>query len=592
MEQRDLDAIIRGIAPVIKTFVSQSLAGVTERLVALEARPFKNDEESEAKSTLADALDEIVVEQKREWRLEHAKEIAEIRAILADARRENAEARAKLKEECDVFLASSEQRIAAALAQVRDGEAGPQGIPGPPGESIRGERGPAGVGIAGIERDGDSLVVKLDDQRELVLGPLPKGDQGPAGAPVPSIVAGSIDDDGHLVLKMSDGNEIDVGNARGRPGKDGAPGVGVAAVERDGNRLIVVLDDEHRIDVGELPKGDPGESVVGPPGPAGESIKGDPGVGIAAIEREGDNLIVRLDDLSSIDLGQLPRGDIGPEGPPGPASEGPAGRPGVGLRSFRRDGDNVIAILDDEREIDIGPLPKGDRGDSIVGPQGPAGESIRGEKGDPGVGIAAIERSGDRLFFILDDERTFDAGELPRGERGETGPAGRDGVSFVDGFVDRSGALILTRDDGTTREIRDVAGRDGKDGAPGRDGRDGFGFEDISVAYDGQRQFSIQFVRGAETKQFDFEVPVALYRGVFRDGETYRPGDLVTKGGSLWYCDTKTADPPGDGKPGWTLAAKRGRDGRDGKDGERGPPGPEGPRGRDLTQLGPDGARF
>jgi integrin beta 3 len=200
-----------------------------------------------------------------------------------------------------------------------------------------------------------------------------------------------------------------------------------------------------------------------------------------------------------------------------------------------------------------------------------------------------MERDGNRLFFLLDDERRFDIGELPRGEKGEVGPAGRDGTSFVEGFVDRSGSLILMRDDGTTREIKGVAGQDGKDGAPGRDG---LGFDDLAVEHDGARGFKFKFTRNGEEKSFAFAVPAMLYRGIYRDGEHYTRGDVVTLGGSLWHCDEDTAEKPGEGKTAWILAAKRGRDGRDGKDGERGPAGPQGERGRDLTQLGPDGKKW
>lgn len=81
----------------------------------------------------------------------------------------------------------------------------------------------------------------------------------------------------------------------------------------------------------------------------------------------------------------------------------------------------------------------------------------------------------------------------------------------------------------------------------------------------GERSFCITIQRASgatETKSFD--IPVMLYRGVFKSGLDYLPGDTVTWGGSLWHCDTKTQDKPGEtGSAGWTLAAKRGRDGRD-----------------------------
>ncbi|WP_343711193.1 phage gp6-like head-tail connector protein [Kosakonia radicincitans] len=80
-----------------------------------------------------------------------------------------------------------------------------------------------------------------------------------------------------------------------------------------------------------------------------------------------------------------------------------------------------------------------------------------------------------------------------------------------------------------------------------------------------QRRFTLTVNRASgssETRSFD--VPVMLYRGVFKSGSEYQPGDTVTWGGSLWHCDEPTKDKPGEtGSKGWTLAAKRGRDGRD-----------------------------
>jgi hypothetical protein len=69
------------------------------------------------------------------------------------------------------------------------------------------------------------------------------------------------------------------------------------------------------------------------------------------------------------------------------------------------------------------------------------------------------------------------------------------------------------------------AGRDGLDGAPGKDGA-------------GLR-----------------------YLGVHVAGKTYDPGDLVTAGGSAWYCGRTTTTTPGH-SPDWQLMVKRGRDAR------------------------------
>lgn len=58
-----------------------------------------------------------------------------------------------------------------------------------------------------------------------------------------------------------------------------------------------------------------------------------------------------------------------------------------------------------------------------------------------------------------------------------------------------------------------------------------------------------------------FDVPVVIDRGVFKHGNTYKTGDAVTWGGSLWIAQEPTADKPGEpAAKGWRLAVKKGRD--------------------------------
>jgi hypothetical protein len=166
----------------------------------------------------------------------------------------------------------------------------------------------------------------------------------------------------------------------------------------------------------------------------------------------------------------------------------------------------------------------------------------------------------------------------------------------IDGFIDRTGMLVLTRADGTVREAGHVVGRDGQDGKPG------MGFDDLEVSFDGHRTMVFKFARGEKTKEFSFLLPVPLYREVFREGTTYDRGDMVTFGGSIWHCaEPSTITKPGQGNPAWKLAVKHGRDGKDGRSayqvavdaGFRGSEsdwlktlkGPPGPPGKDLRHL-------
>ncbi|BCU51181.1 Carbohydrate binding domain [Citrobacter amalonaticus] len=91
------------------------------------------------------------------------------------------------------------------------------------------------------------------------------------------------------------------------------------------------------------------------------------------------------------------------------------------------------------------------------------------------------------------------------------------------------------------------------------------GVSNVDIKQDNQRKFSISLQRASgaiEVKSFD--IPVTIYRDVFKAGTEYQPGDTVTWGGSMWHCNESTTDKPGEtGSKGWTLAVKKGRDLRD-----------------------------
>jgi integrin beta 3 len=171
------------------------------------------------------------------------------------------------------------------------------------------------------------------------------------------------------------------------------------------------------------------------------------------------------------------------------------------------------------------------------------------------------------------------------GERGEIGKDGRDGIDGKDGLSGKDGRDGVDGKDGERggegpegkpgRDGRDglpgvqgekgLDGINGKDGRDGINGKDGLGVGDFDVAHDGERMFTLRWMNGEKKEERVFVVPCQIYRGVFKEGETYARGDTVTFGGSLWHCNGETADKPGDGAKSWTLAAKRGRDGADGK---------------------------
>ena len=80
-----------------------------------------------------------------------------------------------------------------------------------------------------------------------------------------------------------------------------------------------------------------------------------------------------------------------------------------------------------------------------------------------------------------------------------------------------------------------IPGPAGPPGPPGRDGLDG--------------------------KDGAPGIPGLRYLGVHVAGKPYAVGDVVTHGGSAWYCGHETSDAPG-ASPEWQLMVKRGRDAR------------------------------
>lgn len=130
-------------------------------------------------------------------------------------------------------------------------------------------------------------------------------------------------------------------------------------------------------------------------------------------------------------------------------------------------------------------------------------------------------------------------------------------VSVAGALIDRTGSLVITMSDGSTKSIGPVVG---KDGDPGNDG---LGFDDLDAAYDGEKTITLTFMRGERVKEFAFTMPVVIDRGVYRDGSEYKAGDGVTWGGSFWIAQKDTSAKPDAGDD-WRLSVKRGRDGKNG----------------------------
>jgi hypothetical protein len=159
-----------------------------------------------------------------------------------------------------------------------------------------------------------------------------------------------------------------------------------------------------------------------------------------------------------------------------------------------------------------------------------------------------------------------DGADGRHGEKGADGTDGKDGVGLAGALLDKSGALVVTLTDGSMRELGLVVGRDGVDGAKGDPGRDGLQVTDFDTDLSADGRFLTLILQNDEAKiEHRLQLPTMIYRGGFKEGETYLEGDCVTFGGSLWHCSAETTEKPIEGRDCWQLAARKGRDGKDAK---------------------------
>lgn len=170
------------------------------------------------------------------------------------------------------------------------------------------------------------------------------------------------------------------------------------------------------------------------------------------------------------------------------------------------------------------------------------------EKGEPGQDVDPAE-----VARLVADEVAKAVAALPPAERG------KDGVGLADALVDHEGRLVVTFSNGETKTLARVVG---KDGDPGKDAPPPFTLDDFDIEPIDERTIKMSFTHSGVKHAFELVIPAVIYRGVWREGETYQRGDLVTWGGSMWHCDKDGTLAKPDGGD-YTLAVKRGRDGKD-----------------------------
>ncbi|RKT93915.1 UNVERIFIED_ORG: hypothetical protein C7432_0337 [Pantoea allii] len=152
--------------------------------------------------------------------------------------------------------------------------------------------------------------------------------------------------------------------------------------------------------------------------------------------------------------------------------------------------------------------------------------------------------------------------EMPKPKDGEPGEDGKDALQLeilpmIDAEKAYPRGTYAIHQGGLWRSYQKTTGMNGWECLVD-------GISDIDITQSDERNFTVTAIKSSGDKtEKTFSVPVMIYRDIFKDGEKYLPGDSVTWGGSVWYCNEATGDKPGeDGSKGWKLAVKRGRDAR------------------------------
>jgi hypothetical protein len=316
------------------------------------------------------------------------------------------------------------------------------------------------------------------------------------------------------------------------------------------------------------------EARAAVPGPVGEP--GPPGQDAPALD---------LDEVAKRAAALVPSPKDGPPGHDG--EQGPPGHdaPAVDL-------DEIV-----RRAAALVPPPKDGRDGRDADPDQIVTEIAKAVAAlplprDGQDGQAGADVSPEVIAALVDDAVRRAVGTLPAPKDGQPGMPGKDGVGVAGALIAKDGTLVLTLSDGTLHTLGVVVGQDGQagtkgntgqDGAPGLNGRDGT-LEQLQIVRVDERTVEFCFKDGTPITGGRLTFPVLIYRNVYRAGEAYTPGDVVTFGNSAWTCLVSTTAKPGESKD-WQLMVRRGGDGKPGPagtDGKQGSKGDKGDPGRDY----------
>ncbi len=334
------------------------------------------------------------------------------------------------------------------------------------------------------------------------------------------IESASFNDEGELIITLSDNTVINAGKAISTNGKDGADGEdgidGISITNADVNdagELVLTFSDGKSVNVGKIvgATGVPGaQGEQGPAGPQGEQGEQGPAGPQGEQGEQGP---------------AGPQGEQGEQGPAGPQGEqgeqGPAGPQGVGIQSIEiNNTDRTMTItLTNNREFvfenivgadgkdGISPQirintttneweistdngttwtatgvtatgPQGEQG--VQGPAGPQGEQgiqgpagPQGDKGDDGITPQIRINDTTNMWEIsTDNGLTWTSTNVPAtGEKGEQGDPGVDGNGITGITVNKDNYLVIAMKEGSPiiieQSIVGAKGEQGDDGAQG-----------------------------------------------------------------------------------------------------------------------------
>ena len=362
--------------------------------------------------------------------------------------------------------------------------------------------GKDGVGINNIEISNDgNLLITLTNGTSLNLGNIKgaKGDQGVQG-------------------EKGEKGDAGLGGADGKDGTNGVDGIGVTSSEINAlGELVITYSDGNTVNLGKVVGNDGAKGDQGIQGEKGD--KGDQGV-------QGE---------------KADKGDQGVQGEKGDAGingkDGTNGTDGVGVASSEINAlGELVITYSDGNTVNLGKVvgndgaqgaqgekgEKGDKGDQgVQGEKGDAG--INGTNGADGVGITDVTINADNeLVLTFSNGNIINLGNIKgskgdKGDKGDSGLNGKDGVGIqnvdvsadgaltvtltngtvlnlgnikgADGLgitkaeINTSGELVLTYSNGDVKNLGKVTGENGKDGANGADGR---GIKSLTLSPDGE----------------------------------------------------------------------------------------------------------